>query len=67
MNSQRFLDVIRQVLTKKMQLAPRYSNPQKVFVFVISPEFPFIIKGFKVHWYKQLWFNQIFNKDNSNK
>lgn len=63
MKSNAFLKVIENVLAK----SNKYADTQKLFVFVISPEFPFIVKGFKVHWYKELWFKQIFDKDNSNK
>ena len=59
MNSKQFLKVIETMLSNK---AVSNKNPPKLFVFVISPEFPLFVKMFNVHFYRELWFKKI-NKD----
>ena len=62
MKSHEFLQLIKNVLVKKASLTPFYSNTPTVYVFVISPRMPFIVKGFKVGWHKEMWFQNIFKK-----
>lgn len=55
MNSKQFLKVIENMLSKKATIN---TPPPKLYVFVISQEFPLFFKIFNVHFYHKLWFQE---------